>query len=56
MSRKKFLAVSEWADSVARMIQSGFRCEEDWTTVTAPGDPARSKHAENGMLVSHNFN
>jgi hypothetical protein len=27
--REKFLAVSDWADSIARMIQFGFLSEED---------------------------
>jgi hypothetical protein len=28
-SREKFLAFSDWADCVARMIQSGFLNEQD---------------------------
>jgi hypothetical protein len=31
-SREKFLAVPDWRDSVARMIQSGFLSEEDRKT------------------------
>jgi hypothetical protein len=34
-SREKFLAVSDWTDSVARMIQSGFLSEEDRIALTA---------------------
>ncbi|HUZ91737.1 MAG TPA: hypothetical protein VMU78_07540, partial [Methylocella sp.] len=34
-SREKFLAVSDWTDSVARMIQSGFLSEEDRKALTA---------------------
>ena len=34
-SREKFLAFSNWADSVARMIQSGFRSEEDRKALAA---------------------
>ncbi len=34
-SREKFLAVSDWTDSVARMIQSGFLSEEDRMALTA---------------------
>ena len=33
--RDKFLAFSAWADSVARMIQSGFLSEEDRKALTA---------------------
>jgi hypothetical protein len=34
-SREKFLAVSDWTDSVARMIQSGFLSEVDRMALTA---------------------
>jgi hypothetical protein len=42
-SREKFLAVSDWTDSVMRMIQSGFLSEEDRIALTAlahDGSPA----------------
>src|ERR1700730_850246 len=41
-SRKKFLAVSDWTDSVSSMIRSGFLSEEDRKALTALARDASS--------------
>jgi hypothetical protein len=54
-SREKFLAFSDWADSVARMIQSGFLSEEDpkALTVLARGgsSPCRVTRRANALVL-----
>jgi hypothetical protein len=41
--REKFLAFSDWTDSVARIIQSGFLGEEDRKALTALARDASSR-------------
>src|ERR1700730_17625276 len=41
-SRKKFLAGSDWADSVSSMIRSGFLSEEDRKALTALAQALRA--------------
>src|SRR5208282_2877953 len=54
-SREKFLAVSDWTDSVARMIQSGFLSEEDRMALTAlardGSSPCRMTRRANALVL-----
>jgi len=54
-SREKFLAVSDWTDSVARMIQSGFLSEEDRMALTAlardGSSPCRVTRRANALVL-----
>jgi hypothetical protein len=54
-SREKFLAVSDWTDSVARMIQSGFLSEEDRKALTAlargGSSPCRAARRANALVL-----
>ena len=54
-SREKFLAVSDWTDSVARMIQSGFLSEEDRIALTAlardGSSPCRVTRRANALVL-----
>ena len=54
-SREKFLAFSDWADSVARMIQSGFLSEEDRMELTAlardASSPCRVTRRANALVL-----
>jgi hypothetical protein len=58
-SREKFLAVSDWTDSVARMIQSGFLSEEDRVTLTAlardGSSPCRVTRRANALVLLDDF-
>jgi len=54
-SREKFLAFSDWADSVARMIQSGFLSEEDRKALTVlardGSSPCRITRRANALVL-----
>src|ERR1700730_9269828 len=54
-SRKKFLAVSDWTDSVSNMIRSGFLSEEDRKALTAlardGSSPCRVTRRANALVL-----
>jgi hypothetical protein len=54
-SRKKFLAVSDWTDSVSSMIRSGFLSEEDRKALTAlardGSSPCRVTRRANALVL-----
>jgi hypothetical protein len=57
-SREKFVAFYNWADSVARMIQSGFLSEEDRKALTAlardESSPCRVSRRANALGLLDN--
>jgi hypothetical protein len=59
-SREKCLAFSGWADSAARMIQSGFLSEEDRKALTAlardASSPCRVTRRANGLVAGNRAN
>src|SRR6202035_3522200 len=54
-SRKKFLAVSDWTDSISSMIRSGFLSEEDRKALTAlardGSSPCRVTRRANALVL-----
>jgi hypothetical protein len=54
-SREKFLAVSDWTDSVSSMIRSGFLSEEDHKALTAlardGSSPCRVTRRANALVL-----
>src|SRR5271157_5713740 len=54
-NREKFLAVSDWTDSVSSMIRSGFLSEEDRKALTAlardGSSPCRVTRRANGLVL-----